>query len=66
VGELGTNTEQLEKKLQEILELAAIWQAVVLIDEADVSVPLCFVWFCCDFNSSINPQTDLFGETHRG
>ena len=37
VGELGTTAEQLERKLQDILELASIWNAVVLIDEADVS-----------------------------
>jgi len=36
VGELGTSTEQLEAKLQDILELASIWSAVTLIDEADI------------------------------
>lgn len=36
VGELGTNTKELEKKLREILELAGIWDAVILIDEADI------------------------------
>jgi len=36
VGELGTNTKELETKLREILELAGIWNAVVLIDEADI------------------------------
>jgi SpoVK/Ycf46/Vps4 family AAA+-type ATPase len=28
VGELGTNTKDLESKLQEILEVASIWNAV--------------------------------------
>jgi len=36
VGELGTNTKDLESKLQEILEVAGIWNAVILIDEADI------------------------------
>lgn len=36
VGELGTNTNELEKKLRQILDVAQIWNAVVLIDEADI------------------------------
>ena len=47
VGELGTNTKDLETKLQEILEVASesnddeidssgVWNAVILIDEADI------------------------------
>ena len=36
VGELGTNTTELEKSLQEILEVASAWNAVVLLDEADI------------------------------
>lgn len=36
VGELGTTTQTLEAALNSILELAAIWGAVVLIDEADI------------------------------
>jgi len=36
VGELGTNTEQLENTLREILEVASTWDAVILIDEADI------------------------------
>jgi len=36
VGELGTNTKDLETKLQEILEVAGIWNSVILLDEADV------------------------------
>eukprot|EP01125_Pyxidicula_operculata_P013107 TRINITY_DN4339_c2_g1_i1.p1 TRINITY_DN4339_c2_g1~~TRINITY_DN4339_c2_g1_i1.p1 ORF type:complete len:722 (+),score=165.77 TRINITY_DN4339_c2_g1_i1:12-2177(+) len=36
VGELGTNTEQLENSLREILEVASTWNAVLLIDEADI------------------------------
>jgi len=36
VGELGTSTKDLEAKLQEILEVASIWNAVILIDEADI------------------------------
>ncbi len=36
VGELGTNVESLEKKLNNILEIANSWDAVILIDEADI------------------------------
>jgi hypothetical protein len=36
VGELGTNPDQLEKRLREILDLATIWNAVLLLDEADI------------------------------
>eukprot|EP01099_Mayorella_cantabrigiensis_P002904 TRINITY_DN230_c0_g1_i3.p1 TRINITY_DN230_c0_g1~~TRINITY_DN230_c0_g1_i3.p1 ORF type:complete len:294 (-),score=93.42 TRINITY_DN230_c0_g1_i3:45-926(-) len=36
VGELGTNTTELENKLREILEVAGTWKAVILIDEADI------------------------------
>lgn len=36
VGELGTDPERLEDKLVEVLELAAMWKAVLLIDEADI------------------------------
>ncbi len=36
LGDLGTSPDQLEKALQRILGLAARWDAVLLIDEADV------------------------------
>lgn len=36
VGELGTDPKQLEDRLKEILDLATAWNAVVLIDEADI------------------------------
>lgn len=36
VGELGTNPDQLEKRLREILDLATVWNAVLLLDEADI------------------------------
>lgn len=36
IGELGTNPEALEEKLTTILELAAMWRAVLLLDEADI------------------------------
>ena len=35
-GELGTNPRELETFLQQILDLANRWQAVLLLDEADV------------------------------
>ena len=36
VGDLGTNAKGVEKSLKEILELAALWDAVLLFDEADI------------------------------
>ena len=36
MGELGTDPETMEKRLSEILELCASWNALTLIDEADV------------------------------
>lgn len=33
VGELGATATELEKKLNEILDVANIWNAVILIDE---------------------------------
>lgn len=36
VGELGTSPQQLEAKLSQILELADRWNAVLLLDEADI------------------------------
>jgi SpoVK/Ycf46/Vps4 family AAA+-type ATPase len=35
-GELGDNSETIHERLKEILELAELWHAVVLLDEADV------------------------------
>lgn len=35
-GELGVSPQQVEKSLEEILELSKLWKAVILIDEADV------------------------------
>ncbi|KAH6976215.1 hypothetical protein BKA56DRAFT_618145 [Ilyonectria sp. MPI-CAGE-AT-0026] len=35
-GELNTHAEQLEVRLESILDLAARWDAVLLLDEADV------------------------------
>ncbi|KAJ3170410.1 hypothetical protein HDU87_008804 [Geranomyces variabilis] len=36
MGELGTNPEEMEKRLGEVLDLCAGWDALVIIDEADV------------------------------
>ena len=36
VGELGTDTATLERSLRQILDVAQIWNAVILIDEADI------------------------------
>lgn len=36
VGELGTEPDALEGRLRQILELATTWNAVLLLDEADI------------------------------
>lgn len=36
VGELGVSPEELEEKLREVLDIATTWNAVVLMDEADI------------------------------
>ena len=35
-GELGTSVDILEKRLAEILEIAYAWNAIILLDEADI------------------------------
>ncbi|KAK5936536.1 hypothetical protein PMZ80_011223 [Knufia obscura] len=35
-GDLGTNSQTLERELQQILDIAHTWGAVLLLDEADV------------------------------
>ncbi|KAK4054118.1 hypothetical protein OIV83_001143 [Microbotryomycetes sp. JL201] len=35
-GELGITAQVLEKQLKDVLELATLWNAVLLIDEADI------------------------------
>ncbi|KAI5780006.1 P-loop containing nucleoside triphosphate hydrolase protein [Geopyxis carbonaria] len=35
-GELGSNPSQMESQLEEVLDLAKTWRAVLLLDEADV------------------------------
>lgn len=36
VGELGTDPATMEKNLRQILDVAQIWNAVILLDEADI------------------------------
>jgi hypothetical protein len=36
VGELGTDPSTLEERLRQILDLATMWNAVLLLDEADI------------------------------
>lgn len=36
VGELGTDPGSMEKNLRQILDVAQIWNAVILLDEADI------------------------------
>ncbi|MCK5016828.1 MAG: AAA family ATPase [Candidatus Peribacteraceae bacterium] len=36
IGELGIDPDQLEERLRQVLEMAEIWDAVLLLDEADI------------------------------
>ncbi|MCK5020931.1 MAG: AAA family ATPase [Candidatus Peribacteraceae bacterium] len=36
IGELGIDPDQLEERLRQVLEMAEIWNAVLLLDEADI------------------------------
>ena len=36
VGELGVSPDELEERLRTILDLATVWNAVLLLDEADI------------------------------
>lgn len=36
VGELGTNVVELEENLKRVLDIASAWNAVLLLDEADI------------------------------
>jgi hypothetical protein len=38
VGELGTSPELLEERLRTVLEVAVLWNAVLLIDEVDIYI----------------------------
>merc|ERR1711990_752453 len=64
VGELGSSAESMEKRLRDTLELAELWDAVLLIDECDI---------CLERRDSANVQrnamTGIFLrllEYHRG
>lgn len=37
-GEIGTKSEDAEKKLTQIFDIASHWKALLLLDEADVFV----------------------------
>jgi len=36
VGELGIDAARLEKSLADVLEMVTLWNAILLIDEADI------------------------------
>lgn len=36
IGELGTSPDHLETRLRSILDVATVWDAVILLDEADI------------------------------
>lgn len=36
VGELGTSASELEERLRQVLDIAATWNAVLLLDECDI------------------------------
>ena len=35
-GDIGTNPDEVEKKLHKIFDYASMWNCVLLLDEADV------------------------------
>jgi MoxR-like ATPase len=35
-GELGTAADRVERRLSDILEMVTMWNAILLIDEADI------------------------------
>ncbi|MGZ8924553.1 MAG: AAA family ATPase [Nitrososphaeraceae archaeon] len=55
VGELGTNVESLEENLRNILDIAISWNAVLLLDEADI-----FMEARDDFNIERNAMVGVF------
>ncbi|CAB5373441.1 unnamed protein product [Rhizophagus irregularis] len=54
VGELGISVVKLERKLSEILEVASVWNAVILIDEADIFLERRIKCFDAAFQSRIS------------
>jgi len=55
VGELGTDVSSLEENLRNILEIASSWNAVLLIDEADI-----FMEERSDLNIERNAMVGVF------
>lgn len=55
IGELGVNVGELEENLSRILETAAAWRAVLLIDEADI-----FLEVRSDLDISRNAMVAVF------
>lgn len=55
VGDLGTNPEQMESILSRIFKMTESWNAIVLIDEADI-----FLEERCDFNIVHNAMVSTF------
>jgi hypothetical protein len=41
---MGTTPTELETKLSQVFELASLWDALVLMDEADIFLG---TFFCC-------------------
>mmetsp|Transcript_42356 Transcript_42356/g.79361 ORF Transcript_42356/g.79361 Transcript_42356/m.79361 type:complete len:524 (+) Transcript_42356:64-1635(+) len=64
VGELGSSVESMEKRLRDTLELAELWDAILLIDECDI-----FLERRDSANVQRNAMTGIFLrllEYHRG
>lgn len=55
VGELGTSVDELETNLRNILDVATTWNAVVLLDEADI-----FMEERSDIHIEKNAMTGVF------
>ena len=54
-GDLGTNPATIEKKLKQIFDMVALWNGIVLLDEADV-----FMSKRTDYNLEYNSCVSVF------
>ena len=65
MGTLGTTAEELERRLKEILELSARWNALVLLDEADSFLETRSATSSLERNAMVSVMLRLV-EYHRG
>lgn len=56
-GDLGFDAATLENRLRDTLEIARVWKAVVLIDEADIFLEVSFGCITLEAESMLTPTT---------